>query len=541
MKFIGFPGFLWYNQLMKNTDNLSLAQAENAALKSKISELEALVKWYEEQLRLSKHRQHGKSSEKTELPGQFSLFNEAEVVADKKAPEPGFEEVAGHKRKKRVGKRDEMYKDLPTEQIIHELPEHERICLECGNDIHACGHEVLRREIEVIPAQVKAVEHVQTVYSCRTCEQSAVDNPVPMVKSKVPAPVIPGSGVASPSLLSYIICNKYVLALPLYRQEQEFERLGLTISRQTMANWIIYVAAHWLKPIFELLRTELLLNDILHADETTVQVIKEDGRTAKQESYMWLYRTATDVSRPAVLFEYQPTRSSSHPIRFLADYKGYLHVDGYQGYKKLEAPGVTIVECWAHMRRKFHDALKALEKADRANSPANVGYEFCNRLFELERKYNEDGLTPEQRHGRRVLESRPIALEFFEWAMSQSAKSTTLAKSAFGKAVGYAVNQQKWLMNIYLDGRLAISNNLAETSIRPFAIGRNNWLFSYSANGAASSAIVYSIVETAKANDLVPFLYFKYLLENLPHNGNQRLYEFLPWTSTVQELCKKPI
>ncbi len=403
--------------------------------------------------------------------------------------------------------------------------------------MHACGHDVLRREIEIVPAHVKAIEHVQTVYSCRNCEKNAGDAPVPMVKTNVPAPVIPKSGVVSPSLIAYIICAKYVLALPLARQEQEFARLGIEIPRQNMANWVIFVAERWLKPFWKLLLRILVLAEILQADETTLQVIREDGKEAKQLSYMWLYRTAGDSQQPIILFEYQPTRSSSHPLRLLKDYKGYLHVDGYEGYKKLEAQGVTLVECWSHMRRKFHDALKALDKSERPNCPANTGYEFCNKLFELERQYDGEKLTSEKRLERRIAESKPVAEQFFTWAAEETTNSETLPKSAFGKAIVYALNQRRWLMNIYKDGRLAISNNLAESSIRPFTIGRNNWMFSYSAKGAESSAIAYSIAMTAKANGLVPFEYFKLLFERLPNLPSDRYNECLPWAVEVKERC----
>ncbi len=281
----------------------------------------------------------------------------------------------------------------------------------------------------------------------------------------------------------------------------------------------------------------LVQADILQADETTLQVIREDGKTAKQLSYMWLYRTAQGEKHQIILFEYQPTRSSSHPKRVLKDYKGYLHVDGYEGYKRLEDQGVILVECWSHARRKFHDTLKAIEKADRQNHPANVGYEFCNKLFELERQYDDEKLTPEQRLARRLAESKPVAEQFFEWAAGQAAKPTTLPKSVFGKAVGYAANQRRWLSNIYKDGRLAISNNLAESSIRPFAVGRNNWMFSYSSKGAESSAIAYSIAETAKANGLVPFEYFKLLFERLPNLPVDRFEECFPWADEVKERC----
>jgi transposase len=525
----------------KNTIELQLEntalETENAALKTEIAELKALNQWYAEQFRLAQHRLYGASSEKAPLPDQISIFNEAEVSADKKAPEPELDQVITRtRRKKREGQREAFYEGIPTEQVVHELRESERVCAECGGALHACGHEVLRRELEIIPAQVRAVEHVQTVYACRTCDQES--ETMPFVKSDVPKAVIPGSGVASPSLLTYILCNKYVLALPLYRQAQEFERIGVTISRQTMANWMIYAASQWLKPIYDLLRAELIRNAILHADETTLQVIRELGRAAATKSYMWLYTTANESKRPIVLFEYQQTRSSSHPLRFLAGYDGYLQVDGFQGYHKLEPQGVTIVECWAHARRKFHETLKALTKSDRQGSDANTGYEFCSQLFTFENQYDELKLPPEERLRRRLLESKPIAEKFFQWALEISLKPFFRPKSMFGQAIGYALNQKEWLLNVYLDGRLSISNNHAENSIRPFTIGRKNWLFAFSPRDAQASSTAYSIVETAKANGLVPFLYLNYLFEQLPNTHADHFIDFLPWSENVQRICR---
>jgi transposase len=525
---------------MNNDVIIAGLQAEINYLKTENEKLKLLTKYYEEQLRLAKHRQFGASSEKTQLPDQLNLFNEAETLADEHKPEPELEEVAAHKRKKRKGKREEFYEGLPTEQIVHELPEDERVCPDCGGGLHACGHEVLRRELEIIPAQVRAVEHVQTVYSCRACEKNAADDAVPMIKSVVPAPVISGSGVASPSLLSYILCNKYVLALPLYRQEQELQRIGIHISRQTMANWVIYAAAHWLTPIYDLLRDELLENDILHSDETTVQVIKEKDRQASQKSQMWLYHTGKHTQRQVALYEYQPTREGKHPQAFLAGYRGFLHVDAYAGYNGLEAQGVTLVECWAHARRKFNDTLKSLTKSERTGTDANTGLDFCNKMFALERAYDEIELSVQERELYRRLITKPLAEDFFAWAESMLMLSQTLPKSTFGKAVGYAVNQRHWLMNFLLDGRLEVSNNRAENSIRPFTVGRKNWLFSYCARGAKSSAIVYSIVETAQANGLVPFLYLNYLFETLPNTPKERFPECLPWSAAVRTICKIP-
>jgi transposase len=507
---------------------------ENEILSGENGKLQLLVNYYIEQLRLAQHRRFGASSEKTELPEQLGLFNEAEAEADE-APESETVETYTRK-KKRKGKREEFYEGLPTEQIIHELPGTERFCADCGGPLHACKSEVLRREVEIIPAQVRAVEHIQTVYGCRDCEQNAGDDPPPMVKAPVPAPVIPGSGIASPSLLSFIMCNKYVLALPLYRQEQELGRIGIHISRQTMANWIIYAATHWLMPIYILLHAELLTNDILHADESSLQVIKEDGRKASQKSYMWMYHTGKYSSRHVALFEYQPTREGKHPLEFLEGFSGFLHVDAYAGYRGLKDQGVTLVECWAHARRKFHDTIKALKKEDRQNAVATIGLEYCNKLFELERKFDELNLSHEERFKRRNLESKPVAEAFFAWA--KSARDNAMGK--LGVALNYAINQRHWLMNFFLDGRLELSNNRAERSIRPFTVGRKNWLFSYCAKGAKASAIVYSIIETAQANGLVPFMYLNYLFETLPNIPKERWGECLPWNPVVQKICKIP-
>jgi len=531
------------SQSIENEKYPSNLEAENALLKdmlakalAKNAELEILNNWYLEQFRISQLRRFGASSEKTQLQDQMSLFNEAETTADCDTADET--ETISYKRKKRKGKREDFYKDLPTEKVVHELPEEERICPICGGLLHECGHEVVRREVEVIPAQIRAVEHVQTVYGCRNCEQSSGASALPMVKAPVPAPVIAGSGIASPSLLALVLCNKFVLALPLYRQEQELQRMNINISRQTMANWIIYAAQNWLKPIYDLLHEVLLLSEILHGDETRLQVIKEEGRKASQNSYMWVYCTGKYEANPIVLFEYQPTREGKHPLAFLAGYSGYLHVDAYSGYLKLTEQGVTLSDCWSHMRRKFDEALKALRKEERKGAAANIGFKYCNQLFELERKYDEEGIGYEERHGRRQLEAKPIAEAFFAWAESMYAQ--IVPNSKIEVAITYALNQRQRLMNYFLDGRLEMSNNRCEQKIRPFTIGRNNWQFAYSEKGATASAIVYSIVETAQDNGLVPFMYLKLLFETLPNIPRNQFADYLPWSPIVQDICKTP-
>jgi len=331
--------------------------------------------------------------------------------------------------------------------------------------------------------------------------------------------------------------QKYTNSMPLYRQEQQLSRLGIELSRQTMANWVLNVADPWLKIIYDRLHEKLLERDILHADETTLQVLKEPGRSAETKSYMWLYRTGRD-GPPIVLYEYQTTRASKHPDRFLSGFKGYLQTDGYSAYGKLT--DITLVGCWAHARRKLIEALKALPAAQKDKPvAASVGLEYCNRLFAIERqlKYVSD----KERYEKRLEKSKPLLDEFYIWLKKQ--KQQTLPKSAFGQAITYCLNQWDSLNSFLLDGRLEIDNNRAERSIKPFVIGRKNWLFTNTPRGARGSAIIYSIIETAKENNLKPYNYLVYLFEQLPNidTGDQAAIDrLLPWSNTLPEECRMP-
>jgi len=416
-----------------------------------------------------------------------------------------------------------------VEQVIHELPDAEQVCPECGGPLHACGQQMLRRELVYVPAQYKVVEHIQTVYSCRHCERTS--DQVPMKKSDVPAPVIPGSGVAAPSLLAHIMNSKYTLAMPLYRQEQELGREGLSISRQTMANWIIYVHKHYFEDFFQLLRQELLKNKILHADETTLRVLRED----KRKCYVWVYRTSGDAEHPVVLYDYQPSRAGECASSFLQGFSGLLHTNGYEVYHCKLSAGITAVGCWAHMRRKFMDTLKSLPKDVREKHPVSNGLRYCNQLFELEEEYKEKNLSFPERYQARLNRSKPVSEAFFAWAKLEQEKNP-VPKSMYGTALSYTINQESWLMNVFLDGRLELSNNRAERAVRPFAVGRKNWLFCNTPAGADAGAAVYSIVETAKANGLRPFCYLNFLLERL--SSGVPLIDCLPWGVSALSLCK---
>lgn len=498
-------------------------------LEQQNAELTALLKWFKEQFRLSQHRQFGTSSERSN-PEQLQLFNEAEVEAQPLLAEPTIEKIT-YERRKRSGHREASLKDLPVETVEYRLPEEEQVCSCCGGPLHEMSTEV-RQELKIIPAQVKVVKHVRYVYSCRHCEREDITTPI--VTAPMPSPVLPGS-LVSPSLMAYIMSQKYVEGMPLYRQEQQFTRLGIELSRQTLANWMLFGANRWLTLLYDRMHEYLLKQDILHADETTLQVLHEPGRAAETDSYLWLYRTGR-VGPPIILYDYQTTRGGQHPREFLSGFKGYLHVDGYAGYNGL--PDVTLVGCWAHARRKFDEALKALPDGKRSAAvAAKEGLEFCNRLFAIERDLKE--ATPEKRYEIRLARSRPVLDAFLAWLKSQS--SQVLPKSSFGQAITYCLNQWDKLEAFLQDGRLELDNNRSERSIKPFVIGRKNWLFANTPRGARASAIIYSIVETAKENGLNPFYYLSYLFGKLPNidtKDENALDNLLPWSDSIPSYCR---
>ena len=487
---------------------------------ARIAELEALVKFYEGQFRLAKHRQFGASSEKSQYDiTQPSLFNEAEAASDLTVVEPELVEIEKHYRKAKRKSSDRLPEGLPVEVVKHELPTDGQACPECGEALHIMGRET-RREMKIIPAQVSIVEHIQHVYACRNCEKSGIY--VPIMKAPVPEPVIKGS-FASPEAVAHIMTQKFVMSSPLYRLEQGFQRDGIMLSRQTMSNWMIRCAQDWLAPIYENMKAELLKREVLFADDTTLQVLREPGKTAQSKSYMWLYRTGDD--RPIVLYEYQPDHRATHPRDFLSGFSGYLHTDGYDGYHKLPE-SIVVIGCWSHCRRKYDEALKSLPEKDREGSTALLGLKQCDKLFEIERKLKS--LTPEERHIKRQELAKPLVGKFFAWAESLD----VLPKSGIGKAIYYTLSQRKYLERYLLDGRLEISNNRSERSIKPFVIGRKNWLFNQTPKGARASSVIYSIIETAKENGLNPYAYLTRVFKTAPNIDLRdpiALAALMPW------------
>jgi len=506
---------------------------QESPLENRIAQLELENKRLHDTVAYLTRQLYGRSSEKTTVlfDGQLSLFDEAEIEAKKNAPEPDLKDVDGYRRKKFKGQREKLLENLPHIKRLCTLVAEDCFCETCETPLVSVGEEFVRTEIEFIPAKVIVIDHYRETFECRSCRKNGREY---MEKSPMPSPVVQHS-MASPSTISWVMHQKFVNALPLYRQEKEWLSMGVALSRATMANWIMVASRDWLTPILNRMHQKLVQENHLHADETTVQVMNEKDRKNTTTSYMWVYSTGQYSKTPIRIFEYQPGRHGKHPQKFLAGFKGYLHTDAYPGYNKV--PGITRCFCWAHLRRNFVDALPSDIKNPESTIPQQ-GILYVNKLFELEKGL--EVLSSEERKAQRLKQEMPVLEAFWLWI--NSIKGQILPKSKLGSAVGYALNQKEGLMNYLNDGNCCLSNNLAENSIRPFTIGRKNWLFSGSPKGAAASAAVYSIIETAKANGLNPYKYLHFIFKNLPgvqfHQYPEFLEDYLPWNPEVQQICK---
>lgn len=495
--------------------------------KEEIDKLEKIQSWYIEQLKLRQKEKFGKSSEQLDENQMtlFDLFNEAEELRQAIMPEPTDDIIVpSHKRKK---KRGECYKNLPVERIEYQLPEDQLECGVCGEPLHVMTKEV-RKELKIIPAQVSVIEHVTYIYSCRNCETTGIETPI--VKADSPNALIPKS-LVSPSVLAHIMNQKYTLALPLYRQEQEWQRLGVNLSRQNLSNWIIK-GANLLKPLLDALKIELLNNKILHGDESTLEVLQEPGREAHTKSYMWLYATPKSAEHAVVLYDYQIGRSGTYAKQFLKDWDGsYFCCDGYVGYRKLE--GIRLCGCYAHLRRYFHDAYKVAECKQ-----AKQCLDYLSELFAYERHADDETYTAGQRLQMRKEKYPEILGKFYKYLEELSGK--TLPKSLLGKAIGYAQNQKETFYTMLDDGNIELTNSRAERFIKMFVIGRKNFLFSNTPNGARSSASIYSVIQTAIANHLKPTQYLQYVFEKIQEYPEIDVQLLLPWAQSIPESCKNP-
>lgn len=492
---------------------------ENAELKQQLlSQQQSLssqqehIKQLEELIRSFTQRQFGASSEKH--PAQQTLFDEAEDTLAQEESEAANQkiEIPAHTRKRK--KRVSIPEVFKREDIIHDLPETEKQCPHDGTALRCIGEET-HEQLDIVPAKIKALRHIRKKYACPCCEQYIV------TASKPKQPI--EKSIASPGLLAHIAVCKYADALPLYRQASIFKRLGIELDKTSLANWMIR-CGELIQPLLNRCQDHVLEQPIVHMDETPVQVLNEPGKTPQSVSYMWVMTTHAHCS-PVVLFHYSPSRSQDTPKTLLADYHGALMVDGYSGYQGVcHTENITRLGCWAHARRKFVEAQKIQGK--QKTGRVDQALAQIQKLYRVEQLIKDK--PPDERYQMRQAQARPVIDELKQWL--DKSLGQVPPKSAMGKALGYLHNQWESLIRYLDDGHYPIDNNRAENAIRPYVIGRKNWLFSTSQGGAKASANLYGLIETAKANGLEPYSYLKKVFAEIPNAKNvDDIDALLPW------------
>ena len=494
-------------------------QSENDNLKAELA-------WFRQKL-------FGSSSERRmeDVAGQLNLFG---TLLEEENPveliEPEVVELPKKPRKKKPTL-DKQFEGIPTRQVITDtLSDEDKICPLCGSEMLAIGTEVIRSEIVYTPPKLERIEYIATTYACPKCK----DTEEPQFIKDNGTPALISGSYASESLLAYILYRKYGLYIPLYRQEQDFLQQSAHIGRASMAHWIISASLNYIQPMYDYFHRELLKRRFLMMDETPIQVLKEEGRKAQSKSYFWLVRTGEDGLNPIILYNYTPTRAGENAKQFLKGIEPgfYLMADGYQGYNKVKETKRCC--CFAHIRRYLLEAITKKKEKDYSN-PAVQGVLYCNKLFDYERSYKEKGLSFKQIHNRRLKDQKPVIEGFLTWLKQVNPGSNGKLK----KAITYIKNREEFLMTYLEDGRCSLSNNLSENSIRPVTVGRKNWLFSDTPDGATANARYLTIVEMAKAYHLNLYEYLKYLLEQRPSKAmsDDELSKLAPWSETIQKIC----
>ncbi len=520
-------------ELNKTVKNLNtLLESANKREEEHIKREQVL----QEQIDFLTKKLFGRSSERRtdQIDGQMSFsdfFNEPEL--ERTDPDPGEEEfitVEKHTRKKKTTM-EEKFAGIPTEKVYLDVDEDKRVCPECGTALKRIGEEYVRREIEIITPSIKIKEYYSITYGCPKCK---TDAEVPyIVKGRDGYPHML-HGMASAGTVAWVMYQKYVNSLPLYRQEKDFKMLyGVDICRGTIASWIIDNAEAYFKPLCSFFQRRLVAGRYAMADETPVQVLKEPGRRAQTKSFMWVFRTGEFDREQIVLFHYSETRAGDTAREFLEGFHGFLMTDGYSGYNKLK--DCTRISCWSHVRRYLIDAIPKGKQYDHTQ-PAVQGLVYVDKLFDMERKIHaKQGVTFDEIKKYRLEKEVPVLDGFFAWLDAQ----TAIKGSRLDKALIYIRNRKKYLLTYLEDGGCSFNNNTSERSCKAFVTGRKNWLFADTPNGANASALVYSIVETAKANDLDVYLYLKYLLIKTPTEDtpDEELEKLCPWHPE----CRKAI
>ena len=486
----------------------------------------------------ARKKMFGPSTEaKGQIEGQLSLFESVQTLAKDLGLEQKKITVKPYTRTPRQpGVRAEMLAGIPQEIEEYIIPPDDR-CSVCGGELKIIGREVVRTEVEYIPAKLKIKQIIRQVAKCRTCGTTdGGGRPCHFQKAAVPVPPLPHS-ISSPSLIAQVMYQKYALGLPLARQEKDWYRLGLILPRNDMAHWVMRCSQEWLEPVYWRILELLTGCGVLHMDETRIQCNKEEGKKAHSQSFMWVIRSAASEDIQATFFYYDRGRNGEVAAELLKGFHGYLVTDAYEGYEKVE--GVKRSLCWAHVRRYLIDSIP-LDSSGKElpGSKGAEGREYIRLLSKVEDKIKD--LPYEEKVRERQEASRPILDAFWSWVGETSALSTT--NVLLTKAINYASNQKKYLETFMEDGRLPLTNNLCESHIRPFATARRAWLFADTPKGAKASAVLYTLVESAKANDLDVYGYLKYLLTEMPNNRHlehpEVIDRYLPWSAELPEECR---
>ena len=484
-----------------------------------------------EEVDLLRKKLFGTSSEKRvlEIPGQLNFFNEAELeqdpaLAQVEELEASSSEKTPKKRKTRATDA-ERFKGIPVEKEYLDLSEKEKNCPVCGTALKQIGEEFVRRELVFIPARLKVREYYSRNYECPQCSQHGI----PVIKKGKDGRPHMLYGMACAGTVAWVMYQKFCNALPYFRQEKDWKQYGASITRKTMANWVIQNSEAFFLPMYEYFQRKLLEREFAMADETPLQVLHEPGRRAQTQSYMWLFRSGEDGLPPIILYKYSETRAGENAVDFLCGFKGYLMCDGYSGYNKV--PDAKRTACWAHIRRYLTDAIPKGKALD-YTQPSVQGVMYINQLFHLEDIIKAKHTSFDAIKKARLEKEKPVVEGFLSWLDQQN----PTRGSRMDKAVTYIQNRRSYLSTYLEDGRCSFSNNLSENAIRPFTVGRKNWLFCDTPNGAQASAVVYTMVEMAKANGVNVYHYLTYLLEKVPNDrmSDDELELLAPWNETVK-------
>ena len=527
-------------QVKEKNDEIENKDIEINNLKIKVENQQLQINLLNRYVFGSKRETTPKQEENLVEGTQCSIFGKSEDEEVKKQVEEKTEEITVYRKKKNkkrtAGIKKAQLKNIETETKEYFLEEDQKVCNECGSNLKEIGKEVVRQEIEYIPAKLRLINYVRHVYKCEECgtEKSKKDTAT-IVKTKTPRALLNHS-FASPTLAAEVIYQKYYMGVPLYRQEKVWDDIGLVLPRNMMANWCIKLSEYYLEPIYELMLKKLKdKNELLHADETTIQCNKEPGRKASTKSYMWVIVSGELEKTKGVIFHYSQSRSANVVKELMSRYKGILVTDGYNGYNILESE-LTHAECWAHARRYFYDSMPLNEnKKPITTSDGFKGVEYIDALFKIEKEIAKQ--SENEKLKIRKEKSAPIIEKFYEWVNLTMNKYITNNK--LRDALVYAINQKENLCKFLEDGRIPLTNSKAERAIRPFAVHRKNWLFADTPEGAKANAIMYSIIESAKANNLNIYKYITYLLQVLPQlEGEQteeQIEKYLPWSKELPE------